>query len=116
MKRKRMHSQKIIITGMVNTEPIISFDPQGVPICDFEMVVDRARPGGKPRDRTFFHVGVGGKRASECYAWLRMGDELTVTGSVRVSAKLNPDGKPTACMNVYTTGIEYSEETLARGS
>lgn len=110
-----MHSQKIIITGMVSTEPIISFDPQGVPICDFEMIVNRAKMDGKPPDRSFFHIGVGGKRGSECYARLRMGDELTVTGTVRVSAKLNMGGKPTACLNVYAIAVEYSAETLARG-
>lgn len=109
-----MHSQKIIITGMVSAEPTINIDQNGTPICDFEMTVIRARNRKLP-DRTFFHVGVGGKRGSECYAMLRVGDELTVTGTISVNAVINPEGKAVARMNVYAVGIEFSEETLMRG-
>jgi len=113
MKRKRMHSQKIIITGEVSTEPTYNLDPKGIPICDFEVTVTRARKNKTP-DTTYHHVSVNGSRAAECACRLKKGDEVTVTGNVRASAVLNPAGLPVAALNVYALTVEFSEATLSR--
>lgn len=112
MKRKRMHSQKIVVTGEVTSEPTYNLDPKGVPICNFEVVTFRARKNKTP-DTTYHHVSVNGNRAAECACRLKKGDEVTVTGNVRASAALNPEGLPVAALNVYALTVEFSEETLS---
>ena len=108
-----MHSQKMIITGTVNSAPTLNFDPYGKAICDFEVIVDRPRKDRQP-DRTFFHVGVSGSRTKDCYALLKVGDEVTVTGNVKASAAMDTSGKPCASINLFAISVEFAQEVWAR--
>ena len=110
-----MHSQKTVITGAVNSQPTLNFDALGKAICDFEVIVDRPRPGREP-DRTFFHVGISGKKTQECFSLLRVGDEVTVIGNVKGSAAIDSSGKPCASLNLYALGVEFSQEVWDRAA
>lgn len=108
-----MHSQKTVITGTVNSQPTLTFDALGKAICDFEVIVDRLRPGREP-DRTFYHVGVSGKRTQDCFSLLKVGDEVTAVGNVKASAAIDSSGKPCASLNLYAMIVEFSQEVWAR--
>lgn len=108
-----MHSQKTVITGAVNSKPVLNFDPAGKAICDFEVIVDRPRKDRQP-DRTYFHVGVSGRRTQDCFSLLKVGDEVTVTGNVKASAAIDTSGKPCASINLFAISVEFSQEVWAR--
>lgn len=108
-----MHSQKTVITGTVNNTPTMNFDPAGKAICDFEVIVDRPRPGKGP-DRTFFHVSVSGKKTQDCYSLLKAGDEVTVVGNIKASAAIDTSGNPCAAINLFAINVEFSQEVWAR--
>ena len=108
-----MHSQKTVITGTVNSTPTLNFDTMGKAICDYEVIVDRPRPGREP-DRTFFHVSVSGKKTQDCYSLLKVGDEVTVVGNIKASAAIDNSGKPCAAINLFAINVEFSQEVWAR--
>lgn len=83
-----MDYQKIIIVGNLGSNPEMRYTPQGQPVTQFSVAVNRQYTnahGEVVKETTWFRVHAWGKRGEACNQYLRKGSKVMVEG------RMSPD-------------------------
>jgi single-strand DNA-binding protein len=76
---------KIILIGNLTRDPEVRYTPQGTPVCNFGIAVNRRYKQGDDikKEVTFINVVVFGKQADTCGQYLNKGSAVLVEGRLQ---------------------------------
>lgn len=99
---------KLTIIGNVTKEPEMRTTQSGLPVCSFNVAVNRRK--GTQADQTeadFFRVTAWRGLAQTCHMYLAKGRKVCVVGTVSASAYTGNDGKARASLEVTAEDVEF---------
>lgn len=91
--------QRLIIIGNVGRAPELRFTPNGTPVCDFSVAVNEYRRDGE-NETTWFKVSAWRGLAEMCAKRIHVGDQVLVTGKVRLETFTGRNGLPRGSMTL----------------
>ena len=110
-----MYAQ-LTIVGNVGQDPEMRYTPNGVPVCNFSVAVNRTwtnAAGEKQEQVTWFQVSAWRRLAEICAQYLAKGDRvLIVSESIDVNAWMDRDGAARANIQVMPQSIRFLSPRL----
>ena len=110
-----MYAQ-LTIVGNVGQDPEMRYTPNGVPVCNFSVAVNRTwknAAGEKQEQVTWFQVSAWRRLAEICAQYLTKGDRvLIVSESIDVNAWMDRDGAARANIQVTPQSIRFLSPRL----
>jgi single-strand DNA-binding protein len=98
---------KLVIIGNLTRAPELRSTPDGVPVCDFTVAVNRRKPTNNQPDADFFKVTTWRGLAENCSKYLAKGRKVCITGPVSVRVYTANDGSARANMEVTADDVEF---------
>lgn len=98
---------KLTIIGNITKNPELRSTPDGVPVCDFTVAVNRRKVANNQPDADFFRVTTWRGLAENCSKYLAKGRKVCVTGPVSVRVYTANDGSARANMEVTAEDVEF---------
>lgn len=104
-----MGYQHIVIVGNVGNDPEVSYTPQGIAVCKFNVAVSKVTGKGDGRkERTvWFKCVCWRERAETASQFVTKGMKILVSGEVEVSAYTNKQGQPAASLDLTATDFQF---------
>ena len=105
-----MSYQHTVIVGNVGREPEMRFTPNGKPVTNFSVAVNRKwknQAGEQQEKTTWFRVTAWDKLAELCNQYLSKGRMVLVTGEVTASAYTNQAGEPAASLEITARDVKF---------
>ena len=110
-----MYAQ-LTIVGNVGQDPEMRYTPNGTPVCNFSVAVNRTwtnTAGEKQEQVTWFQVSAWRRLAEICAQYLTKGDRvLIVSESIDVNAWMDRDGAARANIQVTPQSIRFLSPRL----
>ena len=98
---------KLNIIGNLCNDPQLRSTKDGIPVCSFNVAVNRRKGAEAGQEADFFRVTAWRGLAEICSKYLAKGRKVAVSGSVSVSTYTGQDGKTRASMDVNADDIEF---------
>lgn len=102
--------QQCIIVGNLGRDPEMRFTPDGTPVTEFSVAVNRkwSRADGSEGEKTWwFRVKCWRRLAETTNQYLRKGNPVMVIGEVDVSAFMGQDGQPRASLELEARDVRF---------
>lgn len=102
--------QHVVIVGNVGRDPEMRYTPNGDPVTNFSVAVNRRWTGrdGQPQEKTtWFRVSVFGRQAETVHQYLTKGRLVLVEGEVDASAYIAQDGTPRASLDLRARNVRF---------
>lgn len=102
--------QQCTIVGNLGRDPELRYTPNGQPVTDFSVAVNRKWTGqdGSPAEETvWFKVTCWGKLAETTNQYLAKGRQVLVVGRVNASAWTGQDGNPRATLELTAQTVQF---------
>lgn len=97
---------KVILIGRLTKDVELKYTPQGSPVVNFTLAVDRySKNGDKGAD--FLSVVVWGKSAENLAQYKGKGDQIAVEGSLQTRSYEAQDGSKRYITEVLASRIEF---------
>ena len=111
--------QQTIIIGNLGGDPEMRYTPDGTPVTEFRVAVNRRgkRADGSDWDKTWwFRVTAWRRLAETCNQYLRKGSQVMVIGEIDASAYMPRDGgEPRASLELTAREIKFLTRAGATG-
>ncbi len=107
--------QQCIIIGNLGRDPEMRFTPDGTPVTNFNVAVNRRwtnADGSQGEKTTWFRVTCWRRLAETTNQYLRKGSAVMVIGEIEASAFLGQDGQPRAMLELTARDVRF----LPRGT
>ncbi len=105
-----MSYEQTIIIGNLGSDPEMRFTPNGKPVTNFSVAVNRKYTGkdGQTHEKTkWFRVTAWDKLAETCNQYLSKGRQVLVVGEVKASAYTNRAGEPAASLELTARDVKF---------
>ncbi len=100
---------KIVLIGNLTADPDYQVSASGVPLCRFNIAVNRrrgARSEGE-RDADFFRIVTFNKTAENCGSFLAKGRKVGVSGAVQINDYTDKEGNRRQSVEVIADEVEF---------
>lgn len=99
---------KIWLLGRLTADPVLSYTSSQMPVCKFNLAVDRKRSGNNGEQETdFFRIVSFGKAAETHNRYLTKGRQISLEGHVQTGSYKNKEGRTVYTTDVIADSIEY---------
>jgi len=101
---------KVMLIGRLTRDPELRFTPQGTPVCDLSLAINRVsrNPDGTQREETaFVDVTVWGKQAESSAQYLKKGRETFIEGRLTQERWETPDGQKRSKLKVTAERVQF---------
>lgn len=99
---------EIHIIGNLTRDPEMRMTPNGVPVCNFTVAVNRRQRGtNEQSDADFFGVTAWRGLAENCNKYLSKGKKVSVTGPVSLRTWERNDGGRGAELAITANDVEF---------
>lgn len=101
---------KVFLIGRLTRDPELRFTPQGTPVCDLSIAVNRIlrNPDGTQREETsYIDVTVWGRQAEIAAQYLKKGRETFVEGRLTQDRWESPDGQKRTKLKVTAERVQF---------
>lgn len=101
---------KVLLLGRLTKDPELRFTPQGTPVCDVTLAINRVirAPDGTQREETaFVDVTVWGRQAETSAEYLKKGREAFVEGRLTLDRWETPDGQKRSRLKVTAERVQF---------
>ena len=98
---------KLMIIGNLTKDPELRSTPDGVPVCNFTVAVNRRKTTNNQPDVDFFRITTWRGLAENCSKYLAKGRKVCITGPVSVRPYTANDGSARANMEVTAEDVEF---------
>jgi single-strand DNA-binding protein len=108
--KERAMYQHIDIVGNLGRDPEMRFTPDGTPVCNFTVAVNRRWTGadGTPAEKTtWFRVTAWRRLAEVCNQYLTKGRQVLVVGEIDTSAWTDQEGKARASLELTAQTVKF---------
>ncbi len=98
---------KLIIIGNLTRKPELRKAPDGTPVCNFTVAVNRRVKDGAHPEADYFHVAAWRKIGENCARYLDKGRKVCVVGSVSAHAYNGNDGSVRTSLDVEADDVQF---------
>ena len=98
---------EIELIGRLTRTPNLQFSPNGTPICNFSIAVNKKDKGGEGDSVTYFDVIAFKKRAELCAAHLNTGKLVFIKGDPQIRKWEDKDGKKHNKFEIILQRIQF---------
>ena len=101
---------KVFLIGNLTRSPELRYTPNGTPVSDLRLAVNRAysTQGGERRQEThFFTVVVWGKQAESCGEYLDKGSPVMVEGRLQTREWETKEGQKRNVVEVVAERVQF---------
>ncbi|MEK6814087.1 MAG: single-stranded DNA-binding protein [Nitrospirota bacterium] len=100
---------KVILMGNLTRDPEVRFTPQGTPVANFSVAVNRKyKQGDELKEEVgFFDVVVFGKQAENCGQYLAKGRSVLVEGRLQQRRWETDDGQKRSKVEVVAQSVQF---------
>ena len=104
---------KVILMGNLTRDPEVRFTPQGTPVANFSVAVNRKyKQGDELKEEVgFFDVVVFGKQAENCGQYLAKGRSVLVEGRLQQRRWETDDGQKRSKVEVVAQSVQFLSPT-----
>jgi len=102
--------QQTTIVGNLGKDPEMRFTPDGTPVCNFNVAVNRRwtnADGTTGEKTTWFRVTTWRKLAEICNQYLSKGRQVMVVGEIDASAYLSEQDGPRATLELTARDVKF---------
>ncbi|MBO4794304.1 MAG: single-stranded DNA-binding protein [Deltaproteobacteria bacterium] len=97
---------KVFLIGNLTRDPELRTSPSGIPVCSFNLAVNRRTSADHP-EADYFRVTAWRGLAETCRKYLAKGRKVCVIGEVRATAYISSDGEARASLEVTAQDVEF---------
>ncbi len=111
-----MSLNKVLLIGNVGNDPEMRYTPNGNPVTDFRMAVNRryTTSEGEQREETeWFSVSAWGRLAEQVNQYLAKGRRVYVEGRLSSRAYIDREGQPKASLDVNAFTVLFLDRAGA---
>lgn len=101
-----MSLNRVILVGRVATEIELKYTPQGSPVANFNIAVDRFVKKGEERGADFFSVVVWGSQAEFAAQYLSKGRQIAIDGRLQAREWAAQDGSKRKVVEIVGDRVE----------
>jgi len=99
---------KLCIIGNLCADPVSRNTPDGKPVCNFNVAVNRRKRDANGNNvADFFRISAWGALGENCQKYLAKGRKVAVAGQVSVHPFLGQDGTAKATIEVFAEEVEF---------
>lgn len=103
-----MRMNKIMLIGNVASDPEKYVTSSGANVCNFNLAVNQRIPGrGDNGDTEFFRISAWRGLGDICEKYIKKGNKIAVSGSIRGSAYISNNGTAKYSLDVTASEIEF---------
>ena len=108
---------KVILMGNLTRDPEVRFTPQGTPVANFSVAVNRKyKQGDELKEEVgFFDVVVFGKQAENCGQYLAKGRSVLVEGRLQQRRWETDDGQKRSKVEVVAQSVQFLSPPAGAG-
>lgn len=102
---------KVFFTGRLTRNPLLGETPSGIPVCTFDLAVQRPYNNAEgQRDVDFFHIATFRTLAENCNKYLSKGSLCFVEGHLETKKNVDKKGKEWVSTIVTCNNVEFLEK------
>ena len=98
---------KIIISGNLTKEPILSETQNGIPFCKFNLAVNRPYQEDGNRVADYFNVVTYRSQAENCAKYLKKGSKVGIVGTLQNRSYEANDGTKRTITEIVAEQVEF---------
>lgn len=95
---------RVVLMGNITRDPTLRFTPQGTPVGEFGLALNRKR--GEQEETTFVEVVVWSKQAQTCHEFLKKGRLILVEGRLQQD-RWESEGQPKSRLVVVGERVHF---------
>ncbi len=100
---------KVILIGRLTRDPELRNTPNGTPVCQITLAIDRAPDRNGNRQTDFINVVVWNKQAESVCRYITKGRMLAVEGRIQTRNYDDKDGKRVYVTEVVAINVQFIE-------
>ncbi len=98
---------QVMLIGRLTKDVELRRTPNGSPVCEVTVAVDRLKKGDREKEADFIQVTVWGKSAENLAQYKGKGDQIAVEGRLTVDSYTDKDGNKRWKTFVTANRIEF---------
>jgi len=99
---------RVLLIGRLTREPELRYTPDGTPVANFTIAVNRSFANQKgEREADFIPVVVWRKQAEQCAEYLSKGSEVVVDGRLQIRSYEDRDGIKRKKSEIVAWGVQF---------
>lgn len=101
---------KVIMVGNIGSEPELRHTKSGKPVCNLSIATNHlyTGPDGEKINQTHWHkIVVWGKRAENCYQYLKTGNRVYLEGSLIPTTWIDQEGNKRQATEIHVDDIRF---------
>lgn len=98
---------QVMLIGRLTKDVELRRTPNGSPVCEVTVAVDRLKKGDREKEADFIQVTVWGKNAENLAQYKGKGDQIAVEGRLTVDSYTDKDGNKRWKTFVTANRIEF---------
>ena len=109
---------KVILIGNLGRDPEVRYTPQGTPVADIGLAVNRVwfdKDRQKREETTFVDVTAWDRQAQTLEKYLRKGAPLYIEGRLQLSSWETKEGEKRSKLRVVLESFEFLDSAASRG-
>ena len=98
---------QVMLIGRLTKDVELRYTPNGSPVCEVTVAVNRLKKGDREKEADFIQVTVWGKSAENLAQYKGKGDQIAVEGRLTVDSYTDKDGNKRWKTFVTANRIEF---------
>ena len=99
---------RVLFIGRLTREPELRYTPDGTPVANFTIAVNRSFANQKgEREADFIPIVVWRKQAEQCAEYLSKGSEVVVDGRLQIRSYEDRDGIKRKKSEIVAWGVQF---------
>ena len=102
---------KVIMMGCIVNDIVLKTNPNGVPVCQFRIAVDRNfRKRGEEKTTDFFNVVAWSQTAEFITKWFGKGRMILIEGEMQTRQYTDKNGNPAISYEIVADSAHFTGE------
>lgn len=101
---------RVLLLGRLTRDPELRFTPQGTPVCDLSLAVNRvsrSADGSQREEACFVDITVWGRQAETSAQYLKKGRQAFIEGRLTLDRWETPDGQRRSKLKVTAERVQF---------
>lgn len=108
---------KVILIGRLTRDPVLRYIPNGTPVCNFSLAVNRGFKDGQGQEQTdFIDIVVWSKLAETCSKFLVKGSMVCVEGRLQIRGYESSEGQKRKVAEVVANTVQFLDKVRSKDS
>lgn len=97
----------ITIVGRLGGDPELRYTPEGTPVCNFSVAVNRPMANKDQEQTDWFRIVVWNKSAENCANYLKKGNLVLISGRLQVRQYQDREGQTRTAVEIVANRVVF---------